>query len=100
MVIMNITLDFQKIQFVKHQNLYLKKLKIHNSTLEHDKKTEGVYTIESWIVEDVKRDKSAIYNLNAVEGAWVVVQRIDNEEVWADVKNGLYQGYSYRRIFF
>ena len=74
-------------------------MKIHNSTLEHDKKTEGVYTIESWIVEDVKRDKSAIYNLNAVEGAWVIVQRIDNEEVWEDVKSGKYQGYSIEGYF-
>ena len=90
---------FSKDTVRKASELYLKKLKIHNSTLEHDKKTEGVYTIESWIVEDVKRDKSAIYNLNAVEGAWVVVQRIDNEEVWADVKNGLYQGYSIEGYF-
>ena len=85
--------------FVDNLEQIPKKLKIHNSTLEHDKKTEGVYTIESWIVEDVKRDKSAIYNLNAVEGAWVVVQRIDNEEVWTNVKNGLYQGYSIEGYF-
>ena len=90
---------FSKDTVRKASELYLKKLKIHNSTLEHEKKTEGVYTIESWIVEDVKRDKSAIYNLNAVEGAWVVVQRIDNDEVWADVKNGLYQGYSIEGYF-
>lgn len=90
---------FSKETVRKASELYLKKLKIHNSTLEHDKKTDGVYTIESWIVEDVKRDKSAIYNLNAVEGAWVVVQRIDNDEVWADVKSGLYQGYSIEGYF-
>lgn len=90
---------FSKETVRKASELYLKKLKIHNSTLEHDKKTDGVYTIESWIVEDVKKDKSAIYNLNAVEGAWVVVQRIDNDEVWADVKSGLYQGYSIEGYF-
>ena len=90
---------FSKDTVRKASELYLKNLKIHNATLEHEKKTDGVYTIESWIVEDVKKDKSALYGLNATEGSWVVVQRIDNDEVWNDVKNGLYQGYSIEGYF-
>ena len=74
--------------------LYFKNLNNNNATLEHEEKTDGVSVIESWIVEDVAKDKTALYGLNAVEGAWAVVMKIDNDEVWADIKEGKYLGLS------
>lgn len=90
---------FSKETVRKASELYLKRLKIHNSTLEHKEKTDGVYTIESWIVEDPKNDKTNIYNLNATEGSWAVVQRIENDDVWNDIKLGKYKGLSIEGIF-
>jgi len=90
---------FSKDTVRKASELYFKKLKNNNATLEHQEKTDGVSTIESWIVENPKIDKSALYNLNATEGSWVVVMKIYNDEVWADVKNGTYKGLSIEGYF-
>jgi hypothetical protein len=58
-----------------------------------------VYLTESWIVEDKAKDKTALYDLNAPEGAWAVAMRIENDEVWEDVKAGKYLGFSIEGIF-
>ena len=83
----------------KSAELYLKNHNSNNATLEHEIKVEGVSVVESWIVEDVEKDKTALYGLNAVEGAWAVVMRINNEEVWQDVKKGIYKGLSIEGYF-
>lgn len=90
---------FSKDTVKKASELYLKRLKNNNATLEHEEEIKGVSVIESWIVEDVKMDKSKLYGLNAVEGAWVVTMKIDNEEVWQDIKAGKYLGFSIEGFF-
>ena len=91
---------FSKETVRKASELYLKRLKLNNATLEHnDQMTTGVSVIESWIVEDPEKDKTALYGLNAVEGAWAVTMKIDNEEVWGDVKQGKYLGLSIEGMF-
>ena len=93
----NIT--FSKDTVRKAAEKYLKSLKIHNATIEHEMEVDGVYLTESWIVEDVQKDKTALYDLNAPEGAWAVSMRIENEDVWEDVKAGRYLGFSIEGIF-
>ena len=85
---------FSKDTVRKASELYFKNLNNNNATLEHEEKTDGVSVIESWIVEDVAKDKTALYGLNAVEGCWAVVMKIYNDEVWADIKEGKYLGIS------
>lgn len=93
----NIT--FSKDTVRKAAEKYLKSLKIHNATIEHEMEVDGVYLTESWIVEDVQKDKTALYDLNAPEGAWAVSMRIENDEVWDNVKAGKYLGFSIEGIF-
>lgn len=90
---------FSKDTVRKASELYMKRLKVHNSTLEHKEKTDGVFTIESWIVEDPKNDKTNIYGLNANVGSWAVVQKIENDKVWNGIKLGKYKGFSIEGIF-
>ncbi len=91
---------FSKETVRKASELYLKRLKLNNATLEHDEKmTSGVSVIESWIVEDPSKDKTALYGLNAVKGAWAVTMKIDNDEVWEDGKSGKYLGLSIEGMF-
>lgn len=90
---------FSKETVKQASHLYLKKLKANNTTLEHETNIEGVSVVESWIVEDPKNDKSNLYGLNAVEGAWAVVMKVDNPDVWQDVKEGKYLGLSIEGIF-
>lgn len=90
---------FSKETVRKASELYFKKLKNNNATLEHQEKTDGVTTIESWIVENPKIDKSALYSLNATEGSWVVIMKIYNDDIWQEVKNGTYKGLSIEGYF-
>ena len=83
----------------KVAELYMKRQKNLNATVEHEQAVDGVSVIESWIVEDPNQDKSNLYNLNAVKGAWVVMMKVDNDEVWARVKNGEYLGLSIEGFF-
>ena len=90
---------FSKDTVRKASELYLKNQKQNNTTLEHESLTSGVSVIESWIVEDVNKDKSSLYGLNATVGAWVVTMKIYNDAVWEDVKAGKYLGLSIEGIF-
>lgn len=83
----------------KASELYLKSLKNNNTTLEHQSLTSGVSVIESWIVEDERMDKSNLYGLNATKGSWVVTMKVDNDNVWEDIKKKRYLGLSIEGIF-
>ncbi len=85
---------FTKETVRKASHLYLKQLNNNEATLEHEKEATGLSVVESWIVEDVKNDKSNMYDLNAVEGAWCVIMKVDNDKVWDEVKKGVYLGFS------
>jgi len=90
---------FSKETVKQAAHLYMKRLNNNNATLEHEKDTSGVSTVESWIVEDESNDKSNLYKLNATKGSWVVIMKVDNDEVWNDVKKGKYLGFSIEGIF-
>ena len=92
-------IKFSKETVKKAGQLYLKKLNNNNATLEHKTEVKGVSVVESWIVEDTLKDKTAIYNLNAVEGSWAVILSIENETVWKEIKNGTYLGISVEGYF-
>jgi hypothetical protein len=92
-------IEFSEATIEKVQELYLKNLRANNVTIDHEKPVNGVSLIESWIVEDPKNDKSNIYNLNAVKGAWVVKMKIYNDEVYEGVKLGKFNGFSIEGMF-
>ena len=90
---------FSKETVKKASELYLKRLKNNNATIEHELAVKGVSLIESWIVEDPNMDKTNLYKLDAPEGAWAVVMKIDNDDIWEDVKQGKYLGFSIEGFF-
>lgn len=66
-----------------------------NSTLEHTTPIDGVAFVESWIVEDSKIDKSALFGFSYPKGSWLATMKVDNDEVWNDyVKTGKVKGFS------
>jgi hypothetical protein len=86
---------FSKDTVVKASQLFLKNGNQGNSTLEHSKVIEGLTVVESWIVEDLTKDKSALYNLNVPLGTWMASIKVDNDEIWNDyVKTGKVKGFS------
>lgn len=83
----------------KTAELFMKKLNLNKFTAEHEKDIQGVNVIESWIVEDPKNDKSNVYNLGAIGGEWVLMSKIYNDEIWEQVKNGTFKGYSIEGMY-
>ena len=90
---------FSKETVSQAQELYMKQLNLNKWTLEHEQKTEGVNVIESWIVEDPKNDKANLYKLNPKGGEWVIMTKVYNDEVWKQVKDGAYKGFSIEGMF-
>ena len=90
---------FSKDTIRKASQLFLKKANQSNATLEHNQKIDGMTVVESWIVEDTKKDKSALYEFNVPEGTWMISMKVDNDEVWEKVKSGEIKGFSIEGYF-
>ena len=89
---------FSKETIRKASQLFLKKANQNNATIEHEKKIDGMSVVESWIKED-KQDKSNFYGFNQPNGTWFITMKVDNEEVWKEVKNGNIKGFSIEGFF-
>ena len=74
--------------------IYLATLKNNEVTLDHETETDDVKMIESWIVEDTQRDKSAFYGFELPVGTWCVAFKIFNDDIWEQVKDGNLKGFS------
>ena len=77
------SIRFSKEVIRKASEVFFKRGYQQDATLEHkqDEKLAGMTVVESWIVEDKDKDKSAIYGLDAPVGSWVVSMKCDNDEV-------------------
>ena len=66
-----------------------------NSTIEHNSKINGVTFVESWIVQDSKKDKSSVYGFSYPKGSWIATMKVDDDKIWNDyVKTGEVLGFS------
>tara|TARA_R110002124_G_scaffold234853_1_gene400157 strand:- start:143 stop:733 length:591 start_codon:yes stop_codon:yes gene_type:complete len=93
----NITFSEQTVR--KASEKYLKSMKLHNTTVAHETEVEGVFLTESWIVEDPKQDKTALYGLDAPKGSWAVAMRVENDLLWKQIKDGDFLGFSIEGMF-
>ena len=56
--------------------------------------------MESWIVMDKDKDKSAYYGLDVPVGTWMVAVKVENEAIWNDyIKTDLVKGFSIEGYF-
>ena len=53
----------------------------------------------SWMVEDPDNDKSNIYNLNVPKGTWMAEYKIEDDNVWQMIKDGVINGFSIEGFF-
>lgn len=83
----------------KASELFLMNSNQNNATYEHDQKLKGLSVVESWIIEDSKTDKSRLYNFDLPVGTWMISMKVNNEDVWNDVKAGKIKGFSIEGYF-
>ena len=90
---------FSKETVRKASELYLKNNNHHKATHEHQDRVSGVLTVESWIIEDTKTDKSTLYGFSLPKGTWMVKMKIENEDLWQKIKSGELKGLSIEGYF-
>lgn len=83
----------------KASELFLMRSNQNNATYEHKDKLEGLSVVESWIIEDEQKDKSKLYGFDLPKGTWMISMKVNNEEVWNDVKEGKVKGFSIEGYF-
>ena len=90
---------FSKDTVRKASELYLKHNNHHKATYQHQDRVSGVLTVESWIIEDTKLDKSTLYGYSLPVGTWMVKLSISNDEIWSKIKSGELKGLSIEGYF-
>lgn len=91
---------FSKDTVRKASELFFKNGNQSNWTLEHSEQIKGLTVVESWIVEDTEKDKSAIYNLSVPVGSWMASVKVDDDNIWNEfVKTGKVKGFSLEGYF-
>jgi len=89
---------FSKDTVRKASELFFIKGNQNNATLEHQLELKGLTAVESWIVES-EQDKSRMYDLNVPIGTWMVSMKVNNDDVWKQVKAGEVKGFSIEGFF-
>ena len=73
---------------------------ITNSTnIEHTNIGAKAFVSESWIVENPDNDKSNALGLMYPEGTWVITMKVQDNQLWKDIKAGKYKGFSIEGFF-
>lgn len=83
----------------KASELFLMRGNQNNATYEHKQELNGMSVVESWIIEDEKTDKSRLYGFDLPVGTWMISMKVNNEDVWKDVKEGKVKGFSIEGYF-
>jgi len=90
---------FRKHTIEKIVNKFMKEGLTNQTNLMHDSQADGVYIIESLII-DKKRGVLAPENFEKVpDGSWWGSMRVENEDIWQQVKDGTFKGFSVEGIF-
>ena len=91
---------FFSAETIRHiADKYMRDMKTNEATYEHDFEIGDVTAVESWIIEDEKADKSALYNFKLPVGTWMLSVRVNNDKVWGQVKDKDVRGFSIEGFF-
>lgn len=90
---------FSEATVKQASELFLKNGNQSNATLEHKAKFDGATVVESWIIDNPDMDKSKQYGFSLPKGTWMISMKIEDDKVWADVKDGKYKGFSIEGFF-
>jgi hypothetical protein len=92
---------FQKQDIYNLRNKFFKqgKSNLVNEMHDSDKMIEGVYMIESFLI-DKERGINAPKGYELTDGSWFGSYKIDNDEIWNDfIKSGEFKGFSVEGLF-
>ena len=71
----------------------------NNATYEHKTELKDMSVVESWIIDNPEMDKSKVYGFDLPKGTWMILMKVNNDDVWKDVKEGKVKGFSIEGYF-
>lgn len=78
---------------------FYKKNLHHTTNLQHQYPVTGVTIVESWLKEG-NSDKSLALGLTDLpDGTWFIGAKVDDDNVWEEVKSGAIRGFSIEGMF-
>ena len=87
---------FSKETVKRSSELFFMRSNHVGATVDHNKFIpNGVTVVESWIVDNPELDKSMHLGFKSVpEGSWIVSYKVDNDELWKQIKEKKVLGFS------
>jgi len=85
---------FSEETIAKASQLFFKHGHQNDSTLQHESKLDGQTVVESWLVEDPLKDKQQVYGFSYPKGTWMVAMKVEDDDVWEQIKSGALKGFS------
>lgn len=76
---------------------YLANDRVYSFSTDHKDVADDVYIIETWL-KTSENDKSKDYGLDAPVGSWMVMAKVENEDIWKRIKDGELQGFSIEAV--
>jgi uncharacterized protein (UPF0297 family) len=87
----------KKLSYKLMQNKLIDSINIEHNA---DQKVSDITLVETWLVDDPEKDKSAAYGYKLSKGSWFGVYKVNNKQVWDDyIKTGKVKGFSVEGIF-
>ena len=80
-------IQFSKETIEKLAHSYLANDRIYSFSTDHKDETDDVYIIETWL-KTSENDKSKDYGLDVPIGSWMVMAKVENDEIWNRIKEG------------
>lgn len=78
---------------------YMQEERTNQHTYEHSADIDGLTVVQSWIIEDEQKDKAALYGFELPVGTWMLSVKVNNQQIWEQVKKGEVRGFSIEGFF-
>ena len=89
-------LEFTSESIEKMERDYMMNYRQGNVTIQHEEYANEVFMVESWIKQDMDKDKSVSVGLDKSLpiGTWFCGFYVNNNDVWERIKSGELKGFS------
>jgi hypothetical protein len=90
---------FSKETIRKAVKLWALQNKYNAVNAEHANPVGGVYLMESWVTDESRGIAPPKAWADAADGSWFLTYYVENNQVWQDVKDGKFRGFSIEGYF-
>jgi hypothetical protein len=90
---------FSKETIRKAVKLWALQNKYNAVNAEHANPVGGVYLMESWVTDESRGIAPPKAWADAADGSWFLTYYVENDQVWRDVKDGKFRGFSIEGYF-